>query len=123
VTKQIVGLLLARTIVDRMADADDRVVRWLPELPDWMASVRLRHLIHHTANLPEVTDPALGVPGSNLEVIERIQLLQPKSLPQPVVRYAYSNVGTSFWLRRSLGYGSSRSAISRRSRSSAHWLS
>lgn len=62
VTKQIVGLLLARTIVDRIAD--DRVVHWLPELPDWMASIRLRHLIHHTADLPEVTDPALGVLGA-----------------------------------------------------------
>jgi len=93
VTKQIVGLLLARTIVDRAADADDLVVRWLPELPDWMASIRLRHLIHHTSGLPDVTDPALGIPRSNMEVIGRLQLLRPESLPQPGVRYAYNNAG------------------------------
>jgi len=93
VTKQIVGLLLARSIVDRAADADDRVVSWLPELPDWMASIRLRHLIHHTSGLPDVTDPALGIPRSNMEVIERLQLLQPEALPQPGIHYAYNNAG------------------------------
>jgi CubicO group peptidase (beta-lactamase class C family) len=93
VTKQIVGVLLARVIVDRAADVDDLVLRWLPELPDWTGSVRLGHLIHHTSGLPDVTDPALGIPRSNADVIERFQRLQPFSGPQPGVRYAYNNAG------------------------------
>jgi CubicO group peptidase (beta-lactamase class C family) len=72
-----VGVLLARVIVDRAADVDDLVLRWLPELPDWTGSVRLGHLIHHTSGLPDVTDPALGIPRSNADVIERFQRLQP----------------------------------------------
>ncbi len=58
-----------------------------------MASIRLRHLIHHTSGLPDVTDPALGIPRSNLEVIERLQLLRPEALPQPGAQYAYNNAG------------------------------
>ncbi len=90
VTKQVLGLLVARAIVDRAANADDLLRRWLPELPDWMAAVRLRHLIHHTSDLPDLT---LGFPRSNLEVIERCQRRQPDPAPQPGVRYAYNNAG------------------------------
>lgn len=60
VTKQVIGLLLARSMVDGTAHVEDSVLRWLPELPRWMAPIRLRHLIHHTSGIPNVTDPVLG---------------------------------------------------------------
>ncbi len=92
VAKQIVGIAAARAITTGAVDPDDRVVHWIPELPRSMGAVRLRHLIHHTSSLPDVADPALGVPGSNAEIIERFQ--QTKSLNlKPGVRYAYNNAG------------------------------
>jgi CubicO group peptidase (beta-lactamase class C family) len=93
VTKQIIGLLLARETVARAADVDDPVRRWLPELPDWVDPVRLRHLVHHTSDLPDVTDPTDMVPASNAEVIERLQRWTPLQPPDPGVRYAYNNAG------------------------------
>lgn len=93
VTKQIVGLLSARAIINRAAGADDPLVRWLPDLPDWMAPVRLDHLIHHTSGLPDVTEPDPNVPTSNRDVIERLHRLDPRSVLAPGASYAYGNVG------------------------------
>lgn len=93
VTKQLIGILLARAIVDRKVDVDDPVRHWLPELPDWIAPVRLCHLLHHTSGLPDVTDPALGIPRSNADVIERFQRLRVGSSTPPGVEYAYNNAG------------------------------
>jgi len=76
VAKQFLGILLARAVTDRAAAADDRLLSWLPELPDWMAAVRLHHLIHHTSGLPDVADPSLGILRSNAGVIERFQQLR-----------------------------------------------
>lgn len=93
VTKQIIGTMLARAIAAGTADPNDLVLRWLPELPDWMMAVQLRHLIHHTSDLPDVTDPVLGIPRSNSEVIERFQQLRPSPNPQPGAHYDYNNAG------------------------------
>ncbi|WP_163543002.1 serine hydrolase domain-containing protein [Occultella kanbiaonis] len=93
VTKQIIGLLLARAVVAGAAGIDDPVCRWLPELPDWVEPVRLRHLVHHTSDLPDVTDPTRSVPTGNAEVIERLQGWTPVQPPEPGVRYAYNNAG------------------------------
>lgn len=34
-------------------DVEEPLARWMPELPAWAATVRLRHLIFHTSGLPE----------------------------------------------------------------------
>lgn len=92
VTKQIVGVAAACAVIRGEIEPSDPIARWLPELPSSMGLVRLGHLIHHTSGLPDVADPAAGVPGTNAEVIERFQ--QVKALiPEPGVRYAYNNAG------------------------------
>lgn len=93
VTKQIVGTLLARAVTNQMADVDESVVRWLPELPTWMTPVRLHHLLHHTSALPDLAMPELGVPRSNREVIQRFQRLPPPPRLRPGVSFAYNNAG------------------------------
>ncbi|CAM3608902.1 serine hydrolase [Occultella aeris] len=93
VTKQVIGLLLARLTVAGAAGVDDPVRRWLPELPDWVEPVRLRHLVHHTSDLPDVTDPTRSVPADNAEVIERLQRWTPVQPLEPGARYAYNNAG------------------------------
>ena len=93
VTKQFLGILLAHAVADRAAAADDLLLSWLPELPHWMAAVRLDHLIHYTADLPDVTDPGLGILRGNADVIERFRQLRPNPVLQPSTRYAYNNAG------------------------------
>ncbi len=92
VTKQLIGVRLAGAIVDGAATTDDPIRQWLPELPDWLAPVRLRHLIHHTSGLPDVTDPALGIPAGNADIIERLRRWPPERL-RPGSTYAYNNTG------------------------------
>jgi CubicO group peptidase (beta-lactamase class C family) len=92
-TKQIVGFLLARAVRAGAVSAADRLRRWLPELPDWTAEVRLEHLLHHTSDLPEVTHPWLAAGEGNAVVIDRLRGLDPPPQIAPGTRFAYSNTG------------------------------
>ena len=65
VTKQFVGFLLALGVEAGRTRPDDRIRRWLPELPGWTDEVRLPHLLHHTSGLPDLAEPPRGIPASN----------------------------------------------------------
>lgn len=92
VTKQIIGVATARAVVEGRESTDDSIVQWLPELPSSMSAIRLGHLIHHTSSLPDVCDPAAGVPRSNAEVIDRLQRIEAVH-DGPGTQYAYNNAG------------------------------
>ena len=92
-TKQVVGLLLARAVRAGEASATDPIRRWLPELPDWTAEVRLDHLLHHTSDLPDVTQPWLAGHQGNAVVIDRLRRLGPLPRMAPGTRFVYSNTG------------------------------
>lgn len=93
VTKQVIGLMLARVVADGSAGVDDSLQRWLPELPSWTGAVRVHHLIHHTSDLPDLADPALGTPRSNAELIQRFQHLSAPPRLAPGTQYHYNNAG------------------------------
>lgn len=57
-----------------------------------MTAIQLRHLIHHTSDLPDVADPAGGVPASNAEVVQQFQHAELDGL-RPGARFAYNNAG------------------------------
>jgi CubicO group peptidase (beta-lactamase class C family) len=92
VTKQFVGLAAASADVDGRLDVDDPITQWVPELPGSLTAIRLDHLIHHTSDLPDVADPAVGAPASNAEVVQRFQHADPEGM-SPGVRFAYNNAG------------------------------
>jgi CubicO group peptidase (beta-lactamase class C family) len=93
VTKQMIGLLLAQLIASGRASADDPVLRWVVQLPAWTSPVLLRHLAHHTSDLPDLADPALGVPRSNGDVIARFHELHSPRPFDPGSTYRYNNSG------------------------------
>ncbi len=93
VTKQLIGYLLADAVAAGRASTADRVRRWLPELPSWTDGVRLRHLLHHTGDLPDVTAPRPAVPAGNDEVIERLAAVHPVAPIAPGRRFRYNNTG------------------------------
>lgn len=62
VTKQLVAFLLALGVEAGRTSPDDRISRWLPELPGWIDGVRLHHLLHHTSGLPDLAAPTHGSP-------------------------------------------------------------
>ncbi len=93
ITKQMLGVLLARAAVSGALDPSDLISRWLPELSDHTGSVRVEHLIHHTSGLPDVMEFSDGDPRSNAEVIERFRHSSPVANARPGTRFAYNNAG------------------------------
>lgn len=93
VSKQMIAFLLAQAVEAGLTVEEDRVVRWLPDLPDWMRDIRLRHLLHHTSDLPDVASPQLGVPQSNDQLIERFHRLEQPPAIHPGARFSYNNAG------------------------------
>ena len=56
VSKQITAACAALLVRTGRLDLDSTLAEWLPELPAWAVTVRLRHLISHTSGLPEGVD-------------------------------------------------------------------
>ena len=52
-SKQITAACAALLVRQGRLDTESTVAQWMPELPAWAATVRLRHLISHTSGLPE----------------------------------------------------------------------
>jgi CubicO group peptidase (beta-lactamase class C family) len=52
-SKQITAACAALLVQQGRLDTEATLARWMPELPAWAATVRLRHLISHTSGLPE----------------------------------------------------------------------
>lgn len=92
VTKQLLGYLTAGAIEDGRLGCDARVVDILSGLPAWLREVRVRHLLHHTSGVPEVTDAPLGPAGDNGVVLDRLRALDCEPI-SPGMRFAYSNTG------------------------------
>ncbi len=67
VTKQLIAALVARAVLDGRVDPHTSVAALLPKLPAWTAQVRVHHLLHHTAALPQppLLAVALGYPDDS----------------------------------------------------------
>ena len=52
-SKQITAACAALLVRQGRLDTGSTLARWMPELPAWAATVRVRHLISHTSGLPE----------------------------------------------------------------------
>jgi len=55
-SKQITAACAALLVRRGRLDTESTLARWMPELPAWAGTVRVRHLIHHTSGLPEGVD-------------------------------------------------------------------
>lgn len=59
-SKQITAGCAALLVREGALDVEDTLARWLPGLPAWAGAVRLRHLLHHTAALPDAQVDAIA---------------------------------------------------------------
>ncbi|MEO3884374.1 serine hydrolase domain-containing protein [Nonomuraea sp. B5E05] len=94
-SKQMTAACAALLAQQGALDLESPLSRWLPRLPAWAATVRLRHLIHHTAALPAdakidatVGDADRTTPGT-IEALARFQALDHR----PGTVHVYSNAG------------------------------
>lgn len=102
-SKQFTAACVALLVSEGAVSLDDRIRRFLPELPQSFAPVRVQHLIHHIAGIPSTGTLAaeLGLGSDWWEgrgLWECIDvLLAAHSLAfRPGDAYAYSNEG--YWL-------------------------
>jgi CubicO group peptidase (beta-lactamase class C family) len=89
VTAACAALLARRGALDMEGALSD----WLPELPAWAGTVRLRHLVHHTGALPPDTEIAAGgADHTSRHVIDALCRV-PALGRRPGSSYAYSGAG------------------------------
>jgi CubicO group peptidase (beta-lactamase class C family) len=95
--KQVTGACAATLARDGALDLEAPVAGWLPELPAWSRTVRVRHLIHHTAGLPSTDALWEGMERSGEKdwtsdgVISALGGMELEQSPGEA--YAYSNAG------------------------------
>jgi CubicO group peptidase (beta-lactamase class C family) len=88
--KQVTAACAALLMHDGILQADAPLADYLPGLPSWATTVRVRHLIHHTSGLPLEAGPSArtGDPTTSSVLAAAPGLDAP-----PGTRFAYSNVG------------------------------
>jgi CubicO group peptidase (beta-lactamase class C family) len=97
-SKQFVAACAALLVQRGGLDMDSALSGWLPELPDWAGTVRLRHLVHHISALPSdaqvdaVMAAAGGTDHTSQRVIDALSRF-PALERQPGTEYVYSNPG------------------------------
>jgi CubicO group peptidase (beta-lactamase class C family) len=97
-SKQVTAACLALLVQRGAVNLDSALIEWIPELPKWAGSVRVRHLVHHTAALP--IDTKVDASGTGHGDEDRMTdgvIASLASVPaltyQPGTRFAYSNAG------------------------------
>lgn len=96
--KQVVGACAALLVQAGQLDINDRITKWLDELPRCADDILVRHLIHHTAGFPDETSVWNEVTLSGVQdrtsssILEALSRLL-KSPIFPGERYEYSNSG------------------------------
>jgi CubicO group peptidase (beta-lactamase class C family) len=96
--KQFVAACTASLVDDGAIGPDAPVSTYVGDLPAWANTVRVRHLVHHTAGISDrdrggAPPPPVGVRAvGNEDVMADIRALDATAFP-PGSRYAYSNRG------------------------------
>src|SRR2546427_2148786 len=97
-SKQFTAFAAALAIQQGRLAIDDSIRKYLPELPDYAASITVRHLIHHTSGLRDFYT-LLAIAGRRQDAlfdnpaVLRIAARQQRLNFQPGDDYLYSNTG------------------------------
>ncbi|OUC97717.1 serine hydrolase domain-containing protein [Streptosporangium minutum] len=95
-SKQMTAACAALLAQHGALDMESPLSRWLPQLPAWAGTVRLRHLAHHTAALPadsEIDAIIAGDADRTTPGIIRALTQFPALDRQPGTEHVYSNAG------------------------------
>jgi CubicO group peptidase (beta-lactamase class C family) len=94
-SKQITAGCVALLVREVRLDMEDTLARWLPGLPGWAGTVRLRHLLHHTAGLPDAQADAIAGRAADRTTAAVLAALEqvPALAAVPGTAHEYSNAG------------------------------
>lgn len=94
--KQLTAACVALLVARGRLDVDSPLARWMPELPAWAGTVRLRHLLWHTSGLPDVADfdelHRDGLDRTTARVVDALARLDHLESP-PGTEHRYRNAG------------------------------
>ena len=96
VTKQFNAASLTMLALERKLSLDDDVRKWLPELPEYVSPITLRHMIYHTSGLRDYLTlfPLAGrsdyYPVSHAQILAMMSRQRALIFP-PGDQYRYSN--------------------------------
>ena len=92
--KQMTAACVALLVQEGVLDIEAPLAKWLPELPAWAARVQLRHLLCHTAALPDQqVEAILGTADRTTAAVLSALTQVPVLASPPGVVYAYSGAG------------------------------
>jgi CubicO group peptidase (beta-lactamase class C family) len=55
-SKQFTAMAVAILEEQGRVDREDLIVQYLEKVPDYMSTIRIRHLVHHLSGLPDYAD-------------------------------------------------------------------
>ena len=95
ITKQFTAAAVLRLMEDREVSLDDRLSRFVPELPQ-AGQVTLYQLLVHTSGIPDYAEDPAGLRTKSVartpaEMVEWIAGLKPQFHFDPGTRWSYSN--------------------------------
>jgi CubicO group peptidase (beta-lactamase class C family) len=96
VTKQFTAMAVMLLVKDRQLRYEDRLTDFFPDFPEWGRAVTVRHLLTHTAGLPDYEDLMSGGKWTATHQItdqEALDLIKRQKQPKfaPGAKWAYSN--------------------------------
>lgn len=97
VSKQFTAMCVAILEENRKLSVNDYIGQYLPDIPEYMKSIKISHLIHHLSGLPDYSD-ALWSSDKNKPLISNHDVYafyknQKKLDFKPGKRFEYSNGG------------------------------
>jgi CubicO group peptidase (beta-lactamase class C family) len=97
--KQVTAACTALLVHDGILDLDAPLADYVPDLPAWAETVRIRHLVHHTSGLAAEPAPSPPLePADDRRPPERttsglLAAAVPGPTATPGTRFGYSNIG------------------------------
>jgi CubicO group peptidase (beta-lactamase class C family) len=98
ISKQFTAAVIQLLAAEGKLSLDDDVRRWIPELPDYGATITIRHLLHHTSGLRDIESLMALAGWDEQEVLGEEQALamivrQRATNHAPGAEFVYCNTG------------------------------
>lgn len=92
-SKQFTAFSVLLLIQDGKVGMEDSVRKYIPEAPDWMSDIKVKHLIYHTSGLPSYEEICRQQNRVHNEDILKTVFLKGKLEFTPGSQHQYSNTG------------------------------
>jgi CubicO group peptidase (beta-lactamase class C family) len=90
IAKEFSAVAIMQLLQRGLLSLDDSIARFLPDLPEWAANIKVRHLLDYTSGVPEMSWRTIKSDADAYADIRRVPALQFE--PGTQYAYTYNNV-------------------------------